>query len=82
MGTPQLGPAFFEENDMPYNEEDDRRETVINHISNLYPPDSDGRTAEIGKQDLLNALAAEWRSLPIDVLEHMAAAQIERDRRA
>lgn len=55
---------------------------AIGTISFLYPPDSEySATAEIGKQDLIDALAAEWRSLPTAVLEHMAQRQTIRDNR-
>lgn len=61
---------------------DKRRDQAIEIISSLYPPDSDySDTRILGKGDLLDALCAEWRSLPIPVLEHMARAQHRRDHR-
>jgi len=57
--------------------EDDRRQSAIDEISSLYPPDSE--YSEMGKQDLIDALAAEWRNLPVPVLEHMARVQRFRD---
>lgn len=53
---------------------------AIGEISFLYPPDSEyAKTAEIGKQDMIDALAAEWRTLPTPVLQHMARRQRRRD---
>lgn len=52
---------------------------AIAHIENLYPPDAENvGTAGVGIQDMINAIASEWRTLPVEVLQHMAAAQIER----
>lgn len=60
--------------------EDDRRQSAVDTISGLYPPDSDYEdTRELGKGDLIDALCAEWRSLPVAVLEHIAQRQHMRD---
>ncbi len=49
---------------------------AIGTISDLYPPDSEYlETSNLGKQDLIEALAAEWRTLPTPVLQHMAQRQ-------
>ncbi len=56
---------------------------AISTISGLYPPDSEYEdTAELGKKDMIEALAAEWRKLPVPVLEYMAKLQIARDYRS
>ena len=56
------------------------KDEAISHISNLYPPDSDySDTAEIGKSDLLDALANQWRELPESVLVWMAQRQLQRE---
>jgi len=53
---------------------------AIDEITYLWPPDSEyPDTAATGKQDMLDAMAAEWRSLPLKVLKHMAARQRGRD---
>lgn len=60
--------------------EREQRQDLVEQIEALYPPDSDwADNAETGKQDVLNALAAEWRSLPLAVLAHMASVQRQRD---
>jgi hypothetical protein len=62
--------------------EDDRRQSAIDNITGLYPPDSEYEdTRRLGLEDMLCALAAEWRTLPVEVLEHMAQAQHFRDHR-
>ncbi len=62
------------------NEDEDRRQSAIDQINDLWPPDSEHQaTRDIGKKHILEALAAEWRSLPTAVLEHMARTQLQRD---
>ena len=61
---------------------DKRRDQAIEIISSLYPPDSEYEdTRRLGLEDLLCALAAEWRCLPVPVLEFMARTQHRRDHR-
>lgn len=56
------------------------RDDAIEIISALYPPDSEYEdTRRLGLEDMLCALAAEWRTLPVEVLEHMAQVQHRRD---
>lgn len=58
-----------------------RRSAAVDVISSLYPPDSYyDDTARIGKQDIIDALAQEWRSLPTSVLEAIAQRQTARER--
>lgn len=65
---------------MAEKDDDVIRDQAIANISNLYPPDAEfEKTAEIGKQDMIDALAAEWRTLPTPVLERMARRQVARD---
>ena len=53
---------------------------AVDTINDLYPPDSEyAETRAIGRADLLDALAAEWRSLPRQVLQHMARRQRQRE---
>lgn len=60
----------------------DKRQSAIETITGLYPPDSEYEdTRRLGLEDMLCALAAEWRTLPVEVLEHMAQAQHFRDHR-
>jgi hypothetical protein len=60
--------------------EDDRRDSAIEIISALYPPDSDYTdTRALGREDVISALCECWRALPVDVLEHMARVQHRRD---
>lgn len=55
---------------------------AVDTINHLWPPDSDySDCAATGRQDMLDALAAEWRSLPLKVLQHMARRQRARDSR-
>ena len=55
---------------------------AVDVINDLYPPDSEyAETRAIGRADLLDALAEEWRSLPLPVLQHMANRQRRRDSR-
>lgn len=59
-----------------------RLDEARSNIEHLWPPDSEySDCAETGKQDMIDALAAGWRSLPLPVLEHMARVQIARDNR-
>ncbi|KPK74213.1 MAG: hypothetical protein AMJ84_00025 [Acidithiobacillales bacterium SM23_46] len=61
---------------------DRRRVDAIETISCLWPPDSEySETAAEGRQYLLDALAVEWRSLPVPVLEYMARRQAAREAR-
>jgi len=58
----------------------DNRDSAIETISCLYPPDSEYEdTRELGREDLLAALCSEWRCLPLPVLEYMAKVQHFRD---
>ena len=58
----------------------DNRDSAIETINCLYPPDSEYEdTRRLGLEDMLCAQAAEWRSLPVSVLQHMARAQQYRD---
>lgn len=60
--------------------DEDRAQSAIDTINDLYPPDSEyADTREHGREDLLAALCAEWRCLPVPVLEHMARLQHFRD---
>ena len=53
---------------------------AIDTIGRLWPPDSEySDCASTGREDMLDALAAEWRSLPLEVLKHMAQRQRQRD---
>ena len=53
---------------------------AIDTIGDLWPPDSEyDDTRAIGREDLIDALCAEWRSLPLRVLQHMARRQHRRD---
>ncbi len=62
------------------NEDAEAAIEAIGEIGFLYPPDSEyPETAEIGKQDMIDALAAEWRTLPTPVLQYMARLQRARD---
>ncbi len=62
------------------DEEDDRRASAIATINDLWPPDSEyADTQAHGREDLLLALCAQWRCLPVPVLEHMAELQHIRD---
>ena len=64
-------------------DQDDRRQSACDTISCLYPPDSDyPETAIEGRTHLLTAIAMEWRSLPVPILERMAQLQILRDNRS
>lgn len=57
-----------------------RRQEAIDKIECLYPPDSEyGGTRAHGREDMIAALSAEWRSLPVPVLEYMAVLQHRRD---
>ncbi len=59
-----------------------RHHKAVDTISGLYPPDSDYEdTRRLGLEDMLCALATEWRSLPLLVLEDMAKVQHMRDHR-
>ncbi len=69
-----------------YNREAEERQLgerqlkAIDTISALWPPDSEyPDTRHNAKIDLIEALCAEWRSLPVPVLEHMARVQHRRD---
>lgn len=60
--------------------DEQRRKNAIDNIEWLYPPDDvHERTQELGREDIMNALAACWRELPLPVLEHMAKAQLGRE---
>lgn len=53
---------------------------AVDTINDLWPPDSEyDDTRAIGREDLIDALCAEWRSLPLRVLQHMAHRQRLRD---
>jgi len=67
---------------MSYDEDEDRSQSAIDKINCLYPPDSDyPETAMIGRQDLIDAICLEWRSLPTPVLENIARVQQQREQR-
>lgn len=60
--------------------EDLERAAAIRHISNLYPPDSSyPGTATVALEDLIKAIAIEWRSLPVQVLQTLAQLQLQRE---
>lgn len=62
--------------------EADARQSAVDTISGLYPPDSEyGDTRALGREDVIEALCFEWRSLPLAVLDHMAKRQHQRDHR-
>lgn len=62
--------------------QDNKRKRAVETIEALYPPDSEyADTREHGREDLIAALCAEWRSLPLPVLQHMAKLQHFRDHR-
>lgn len=54
-------------------EESERHADACETISALYPPDSEWPdTAAIGRELLLQALCANWRSLPTDIVLKLA----------
>ena len=56
------------------------REEAVEQINDLWPPDAERDATQIqGQIDMMAALCAEWRSLPVPVLQHMARAQHFRD---
>ncbi len=56
------------------------RQNAIDMIECLWPPDADhSETSDVGKQDLLDALCAEWRTQPTTILQRMARVQRARD---
>ncbi len=62
------------------NELAKRRNVAIETIQCLWPPDSEyPDTRQEGRNYLFDALAAEWRCLPLPILEHMAARQAARE---
>lgn len=54
---------------MKYDRNDTERFSLVNNIDSLFPADSDfPDTAEIGKKLLLDAIYANWHSLPLEIL--------------
>lgn len=55
------------------------RQKCIDIIKTLYPPDSGyAQTAEIGQKIMLEAIASQWKELPLEVLNTMAQLCMEK----